>query len=109
MNETAIKILCGVVLTVMLGLGVAWFRSHYIEVGVKQEQDRVALVATQEAARQAEAKANALNDAASRVAALRDSEKALSGALNSSEVLNHAETDSPCLSDSRRLRIDAIR
>lgn len=109
MNATLLKILIGAGLVVaLLGLGVA-IKRHYINVGSNQEKAAVSQAASKEAVRQAEVKANAAMDGTSRVSAILEVKDKLGGALNSSEVLNNAETDSPCLSDSRRMRIDAVR
>lgn len=108
-NATVLKILigAGIVVGILLAFNAA--KNHYIAVGVKQERSAVALAAEKEAARLATVRANAAQDGASRVSAITAAEKKQSGALNVSEVLNHDETNSPCLSDSRRLRIDAVR
>lgn len=109
MNETILKILIGAGAVIVLVVALVLAKEHYIQVGRDEVTNQIKLVAQAEAARLALAESTALKDAANRVAAIRDSEKAMSGALNSSEVLNHAEGDSPCLSDSRRMRINTIR
>ena len=107
-NETLIKLAIGVGAIVLLVIAFNLATAHYISVGRNEVLKEIEQAKADEALRQAGAKANALQDAANRVAALTDLDKAMSGALNNSEVLNHAEIDSPCLSVARRLRINAI-
>lgn len=90
-------------------LGGLWLRSHYIEVGRDEVRAAVKLASDAEAQRQAAAHTAALQDALARIDTLTKANSNLEAALNSSEVLNHAEADTPCLSDSRRLRIDSVR
>lgn len=96
-------------IVIAIALGCLWLRSHYIEVGREEVRTEVKLASDAEAQRQAAAHVAALNDALARIDQLTKANSSLEAALNSSEVLNHAEADTPCLSDSRRLRIDAVR
>jgi len=108
-NATALKILLGIGIAVFFVLAFNLAKAHYISVGEKKERARVEVVYLKEQERLQGIKADALADAANRLQSIHDKETTLGGALNSSEVLNHEDIDSPCLSDSRRLRIDAVR
>lgn len=96
-------------LAAALAVGFLWLRFHWIEVGRNEVRIEVEKARLVEAQRQDEAQVAALQDALKRIEQLTKANSELEAALNSSEVLNHAEADTPCLSDARRLRIEAVR
>lgn len=90
-------------------LALAWVRNHYINQGIAICQAQVAQAVAVENARMADVNTRAAKDAADKALILLRTNNALEVRIAHSEAQNETETDTPCLSDARRLRINSIR